>query len=376
LPEIALNQIQASARNTPTASAGKTVKSIALIDDTQINLTLLWHLVKRLEHYEPVSFLHPIEGLEWCLANDPELIIVDFMMPDLNGIEFIKKIRAVPEKINIPILMVTANDNSNVRYEALESGATDFLNKPIDKTEFMIRVRNMLALRNSQRKLSDKAAWLAEEVQKATREMRNREQEVIFRLSKAAEYRDPETGGHIRRMAHYSKHIAHQLGMSIPLQNMILEAAPMHDIGKVGIPDAILLKPGKLDECEFELMKEHAAFGHNILNGSSSKLMQLGALIALTHHEKYDGSGYPNGLVGDKTPIYGQIIAVADVFDALTSERPYKKPWSIESAIDFLKEGSGKHFKPECVTAFLQNWDDVLAIKERFVDSEIDNFNL
>ncbi|MEQ1635401.1 MAG: HD domain-containing phosphohydrolase [Methylococcales bacterium] len=352
------------------------MKSIALIDDTQINLTLLWHLVKRLEHYDPVSFLNPLEGLDWCLTNDPELIIVDFMMPNLNGIEFIKKIRAVPEKADIPILMVTANDNSSVRYEALKSGATDFLNKPIDKTEFMIRVRNMLTLHSSQRKLADKAAWLAEEVQKATLEIRNREQEVIFRLSKAAEYRDPETGGHIRRMAHYSKHIANQLGMPIALQNMILEAAPMHDIGKVGIPDSILLKPGKLDAAEFELMKEHATFGHNILNGSSSKLMQLGALIALTHHEKFDGSGYPNGLVGDQTPIYGQIIAVADVFDALTSERPYKKPWTIEAAIDFLNEGSGKHFKPECVTAFLKDWDNVLAIKDRFVDDEIENFSV
>lgn len=352
------------------------MKTIALIDDTQINLTLLWHLVKRLETYEPVSFLSPLEGLEWCLANDPELIIVDFMMPNMNGIEFIKKIRAVPEKANTPILMVTANDNSSVRYEALESGATDFLNKPIDKTEFMIRVRNMLALHASQRKLADRATWLAEEVQKATREIRNREQEIIFRLSKAAEYRDPETGGHIRRMAHYSKHIAHKMGMSIALQNMILEAAPMHDIGKVGIPDSILLKPGKLDQAEFEIMKEHAAFGHSILNGSTSKLMQLGALIALTHHEKYDGSGYPNGLVGDADPnlIYGQIIAVADVFDALTSERPYKKPWTIDAAVDFLKEGSGKHFKPECVTAFLSDWDNVLTIKDRFTDEGHEHF--
>ncbi len=352
------------------------MKSIVLIDDTQINLTLLWHLVKRLENYEPVSFLYPVEALDWCLSNDPELIIVDFMMPDLNGIEFIKKIREVPEKVDIPILMVTANDNSNVRYEALESGATDFLNKPIDKTEFMIRVRNMLNLRSTQRKLADKATWLAEEVQKATKEIRNREQEVIFRLSKAAEYRDPETGGHIQRMAHYSRHIAEHLGFPVPLQNMILQAAPMHDIGKVGIPDAILLKPGKLDDNEFQLMKEHATFGYEILNGSNSKLLQLGALIALTHHEKYDGSGYPKGLKGDVTPIYGQIIAVADVFDALTSERPYKRAWTVEAAMDLLKEGSGKHFKPECINAFFKNWDAVLEIKERFGDEVIDDFTL
>lgn len=344
------------------------MRSIALIDDTQINLTLLWHLVKRLEVYEPVSFLEPREGLQWCLANDPELIIVDYMMPELNGIEFIKKIREDATKQNTPILMVTANDNSSVRYEALESGATDFLNKPIDKTEFMIRVRNMLALHTSQRKLADKAKWLADEVHKATRDIREREQEVIFRLAKAAEYRDPETGGHIKRMAHYSKHIANQLGMDVAIQNLILEAAPMHDIGKVGIPDAILLKPGKLDEAEFELMKEHARFGYDILHGSPSKLLQLGAVIALSHHEKYDGSGYPNKLQGDQIPIYGQIIAVADVFDALTSERPYKRAWTIDAALDLIKDGVGKHFSPQCVNAFLSDWDSVLEIKERFAD--------
>jgi putative two-component system response regulator len=342
------------------------MKTIVLIDDVQINLTLLWHLVKRLDGYESISFLNPIKALEWCLENPHELIIVDYMMPDMDGIEFIKQLKKPKHTHNSPVLMITANEHIDVRYQALEAGASDFLTKPIDKTEFTIRVRNMLTLHDTQRKLANRADWLAEEVRKATAEIRAREDELIHRLSKAAEYRDPETGTHIKRMSWYSKHIARQLEFSIVEQELILEAAPMHDIGKVGIPDAILLKPEKLTDAEFAFMKDHARIGYEILNGSASLLMQAGAQIALTHHEKYDGTGYPYGLKGDNIPIYGRIIAVADVFDALTSARPYKKAWTMEAAISYLKENSGKHFDPVCVEAFLKDWDQVLAIRERF----------
>lgn len=344
------------------------MKTIVLIDDVQINLTLLWHLVKRLEGYDSISFLSPVKALDWCSKNPYELIIVDYMMPDMDGIEFIKQLKNYPNTTGIPVLMVTANEHINVRYQALEAGASDFLNKPIDKTEFTIRVRNMLALHDIQRKLANKAEWLAEEVRKAVQEIREREDELIHRLSKAAEYRDPETGAHIKRMSWYSKHIAAQLGFSVVEQELILEAAPMHDIGKVGIPDAILLKPEKLTDSEFFFMKEHAKIGYEILNGSSSRLMQVGAQIALSHHEKYDGSGYPHGLKGEEIPIYGRIIAVADVFDALTSSRPYKQAWPIEMARAFLKDNSGKHFDPVCVEAFFQDWDNVLAIQQRFYE--------
>jgi putative two-component system response regulator len=344
------------------------MKTIVLIDDVQINLTLLWHLVKRLDGYDSISFLCPLKALDWCSKNTYELIIVDYMMPDMDGIEFIKQLKKYPHTAGIPVLMVTANEHTNVRYQALEAGASDFLNKPIDKTEFTIRVRNMLALYDTQRKLADKAEWLASEVRKATQEIRDREDELIHRLSKAAEYRDPETGLHIKRMSWYSKHIAAQLGFSLVEQDLILEAAPMHDIGKVGIPDAILLKPEKLTDVEFSFMKEHARIGYEILNGSSSCLMQIGAQIALTHHEKYDGSGYPYGLKGEEIPIYGRIIAVADVFDALTSARPYKEAWSIERSVQFLKDNSGKHFDPRCLEAFFTEWETVLAIRERFYE--------
>ncbi len=345
------------------------MKTIVLIDDVQINLTLLWHLVKRLEGYDSICFLNPIEALDWCSKNPYQLIIVDYMMPDMNGIEFIKQLKNYPNTLGIPVLMVTANDHMDVRYQALEAGASDFLNKPIDKTEFTIRVRNMLALYDTQRKLANKADWLAEEVRKAVKEIKDREDELIHRLSKAAEYRDPETGSHIKRMSWYSKHIAAQLGFSMEEQELILEAAPMHDIGKVGIPDAILLKPGKLTPTEFFFMKEHPKIGYEILNGSASKLMQIAAEIALSHHEKYDGSGYPCGLKGEDIPIYGRIIAVADVFDALTSARPYKAAWNMEDAVNFLKENSGKHFDPACVEAFFKDWDTVLGIRQKFCEN-------
>jgi putative two-component system response regulator len=205
-------------------------------------------------------------------------------------------------------------------------------------------------------------------VAKATEVIYAREQETILRLSRAAEFRDPETGAHILRMSHYAQLIAGKLGMPQDFQRMLLSAAPMHDVGKLGTPDHILLKPGRLTSEEYEVMKNHTSIGHEILKGSSSPALQMAATIALTHHEKFDGSGYPEGLAEDSIPIEGRIVAVADVFDALTSVRPYKEAWDLPRAIEFLKEGSGAHFDPCCVSAFLHDWDSVLAVRERFKD--------
>ncbi|WP_295763487.1 HD domain-containing phosphohydrolase [Undibacterium sp.] len=223
-------------------------------------------------------------------------------------------------------------------------------------------------LGKAREKLADHAEWLAEEVSKATGEITQRERETVYRLSKAAEYRDRETGAHILRMAHYSELIAKGLGLSVADRELLLEAAPMHDIGKVGIADHILLKPRRLDGEEFEVMKQHALYGYEILKESSSKVLQAGAAIARGHHEKYDGSGYPYGLKGQQIPIFSRIVAVADVFDALTSERPYKKAWPLEAAADYLKANSGSHFDPDCVATFFDHWDEVLHIRERFQD--------
>jgi putative two-component system response regulator len=344
---------------------------VAIIDDSDINLTLLKALVNKLGDCEPLLFQESPKGLAWCVENLPDLLIVDYMMPELDGLQLITRFRAAPGCHEIPVLMITANDDKDVRYEALQIGATDFLTKPVDRLEFSARVRNMLALSTSRRHLADRAAWLAEEVKKATAAIQSREQELLFRMSRAAEFRDPETGAHIQRMAHYSHLIAASLGLPADDQALILQAAPMHDVGKIGIPDNILLKPGKLTDEEFVIMKGHAKLGFELLNGSESVVFQAAAAIAISHHEKFDGSGYPYGVSGESIPLFGRIVAVADVFDALTSERPYKKAWEFERAIDFLREGAGQHFDPVCVDAFLNKMSDILAIRARFQDEDV-----
>ena len=344
---------------------------VAIVDDSEINLTLLSALVKKLGECEPLLFQKPETGLEWCSKNRPELVIVDYMMPGMDGIEFITLLRRVATPEDLPILMITANDDRDVRYRALQIGATDFLTKPVDRVEFSARVRNMLALGVSRRKLADKASWLADEVRRATAAIHEREHELLFRMSRAAEFRDPETGAHIQRMANYSRLIAERLGLSQADQQLILQAAPMHDVGKIGIPDFILLKPAALNPEELAVMKTHSALGFELLKGSESIVLQAAASIAVSHHEKFDGSGYPYGTKGENIPLFGRIVAVADVFDALTSERPYKKPWPADRAREYLSEGRGMHFDPACVVAFLARWDEALTVYAEYQDVEI-----
>ena len=345
--------------------------TVLIVDDSDINLALIKALVLKLGGCTPVLFDRPLAALEWSSANIPDLVIVDYMMPDMDGLKFISAFRGMHGRNEIPILMITASDQKDVRYDALLGGANDFLTKPIDRIEFSARAKNMLALRSGQKFLADRAEHLAALVEESTREIVEREHELIFRISRAAEFRDPETGAHIQRMAHYSRIIAGGLGLSQPIQKLVLEAAPMHDVGKIGIPDYILLKPGKLTTEEFEVMKEHSKIGYELLKDSGSEIMRAGAEVAISHHEKYDGSGYPYGLKGSQIPLFGRIVAVADVFDALTSERPYKRAWSLEEASSLLEEGRGKHFDPLCVEAFLAGWDQVLEIRSRFRDKDI-----
>jgi len=341
---------------------------VAVVDDTPLNLTLIGKLVDRMPQAQAHSFERPTAALEWCLANEPDLIIVDYMMPDMDGLEFVRRMRACRDQDDLPILMVTASHERHIRYGALDCGASDFLTKPIDGREFEARVRNMLKLREGHLASRQRAETLAAEVRKATADILDRERETITRLSRAAEFRDPETGAHIQRMSHYSALIARQLGLGEALAEALLMAAPMHDVGKLGIPDTILLKPGRLTPEEFAVMKRHPQIGHDILKGSSSSILRLGATIALTHHEKFDGSGYPQGLAGEAIPIEGRVVAVADVFDALTSSRPYKPAWPMSRAIALLREGRGSHFDPHCVDALLHAWDHVIEVQSRYQD--------
>ena len=335
---------------------------VVIVDDTHINLVLMSRLMEKLEDVTTVAFQSAREALAWCRENAYDLLILDYMMPDINGLEFIGQLD--PDmRVRPPVLMVTASQDIAIRHRALENGANDFLIKPIDKVEFLARTRNMLALRRATVALENRASWLAGEVSAATAELRAREQETILLLCRASEYRDPETGAHIQRMAHYSRLIAAELGMSSLEQDCIMSAAPMHDIGKVGTPDTILLKPGRLNLDEMDIMRRHALIGYNILKSSEAKMLQLAAEIAYSHHERFDGTGYPNGLKGEAIPLAGRIVAVADVFDALTSVRPYKQAWTLDAARAFLVENSGTHFDPACVEALLRRWPDVLAIR-------------
>jgi response regulator RpfG family c-di-GMP phosphodiesterase len=342
--------------------------TIVVIDDTLANLTLTSAMVNRIEGGRAVPFSDPSKALAFCTSTTPDLVIVDYMMPQMDGLEFIERLRKHAGLEELPILMITSETEREVRYRALELGATDFLQKPLDKVEFQARIRNALFVRRAFLAQVERSRTLSDEVTAATAVIRARELETILRLARAAEYRDPETGLHILRMAQYSVMIARHLGWTRQPLDYLLHAAPMHDVGKVGTPDQILLKPGKLTAEEFETMKEHAMIGWLILRDSSSPILQLAAEIAYTHHEKVNGSGYPRGLVGEDIPEVGRIVAVADVFDALTSVRPYKPAWSMEKAVAMLVEGRGSHFDPRCVDVFVGDLDEILAIRAAYDD--------
>jgi two-component system response regulator RpfG len=266
--------------------------------------------------------------------------------------------------------MITSHEQTDIRHKALELGATDFLNKPIDHTECRARFRNLLKLQQQRLIIEGRANWLEEKVAEATQAIRIREHETLLRLGKAGEYRDEETGNHVIRMAKYSRLVAEQLGLNEAECEAIELAAPMHDIGKIGIPDQILLKPGRLSVEEFAVIKQHTRIGYEILRDSPSQYLQMGAVIALGHHEKFNGSGYPQALRGEDIPLVARIVAVADVYDALSSRRCYKPAWSRNDVLTTLNEQSGQHFDPCCVQAFISRLEEVHTIQSRFADDQ------
>jgi len=335
---------------------------VVIVDDSQSSLNVLELLIGKLTGCKAYPFSVSRAALDWCVTNDPDLILVDYQMPPPDGLEFIEAYRTIASNAETPVVMITSSLEKDVRRRALRVGATDFLTKPLDEDEFLARTRNLLKLRQSHRAMLDRAQWLHSEIAKATRTLLEREREAVLFLARAAEHRDPETGDHILRMAEYSRLIAEATGLGAEEVGLIYSAAPLHDVGKIGIPDRILLKPGKLDDEEFAIMKLHTIYGAEILAGSSSPLLRMAATIALSHHERFDGGGYPYGLAGESIPFAARITALADVFDALTTERPYKPAWPLGKAYDYIGEMCGRHFDPVCVDAFLARWTDITRI--------------
>ncbi|ODN66572.1 HD domain-containing phosphohydrolase [Methylophaga muralis] len=318
----------------------KKTKEVLIVDDQSTGRTILEKIVLQIgENIHVTALSNSADALEWLNQHEADLIITDYRMPEIDGIEFIRRVRQNPDFQSVPIMMITVVSEKAVRYEALDAGATAFLIRPIDQIECRTSCRNLLQMHEQHLIIEDRAKWLARQVEIATEQIILREKETIIRLAKAGEYRDEGTGNHVIRMAKYSRFIAEALGDFDEQQCEDLEyAAPMHDIGKIGIPDRILLKPGKLDPDEWEIMKTHTTIGHEILSDSQSKYMHIGAVIALHHHERYDGKGYPNQLQGEEIPLIARVVAVADIYDALVTERPYKKPWSNEDACKYIKQ--------------------------------------
>jgi len=344
-------------------------RKVLIVDDESTGRTILAKIIQQAEEDASVeSFDNPREALQWLDHNHPDLIITDYRMPDINGVELIKRIRAMPACQDIPIMMITVVSEKSVRYDALEAGATAFLTRPIDQIECRTSCRNLLKLHEQQSIIQDRADWLARQVEVATQQIVSREHETLLRRAKAGEYRDEVTGNHVVRMAKYSREIGAALGLSDKECDEIEYAAPMHDIGKIGIQDRILLKPGKFEQDEWILMQEHTRIGHAILSNSQSRYIQTGSIIALNHHERFDGSGYPNGLSGKDIPLVARIVAVADVYDALVSSRPYKSAWSVTDAQDYLHKHAGSQFDPICVEAFFERLDNINNIQQVFSD--------
>ncbi|MDR1922051.1 MAG: two-component system response regulator [Candidatus Adiutrix sp.] len=359
---------------TPKNMPDKTQK-VMVVDDELLNLKLIAAMLKP-QGYEVMLANNGAECLAMVNENPPDLILMDIMMPNMNGFEVVTRLKSLEHLALIPIVMVTALQDIGDRVKALEVGADDFLTKPVDRMELQARVRSLLKVKAYNDHMVNYRQELESEVAKQTLELKNASLkiaeahaklrdaslETIFRLARAAEYKDEDTGNHIISMSRISALIAERMGLGSVVVERILYASPMHDIGKIGIPDRILLKNGPLNDEEWANMRMHTIFGGQILEGSKIGFLRLGEIIALTHHEKWDGSGYPNGLSGTRIPLAGRIVAVADVFDALMSKRPYKPALTVEQTVDIIRAGRDTHFDPAVVDVFFASLNDIIKL--------------
>ena len=328
--------------------------SILIVDDQGANVALLEQMLLRNGYAHIRSTTDPRQVQEFLAEEMPDLVLLDLMMPYLDGYEVMDQIRGLVRRDEfLPILILTADLTDEAKKRALARGATDFLSKPLDYTEVMLRIHNLLHTRQLHLAQSATNAILDRQVRKRTQQLEEARDQVITSLARAAELRDDETGRHTQRVGVTSWLIAQKLGMSEERAESIGRTAPLHDVGKLGIPDAILIKPGRITTTEFDEVKKHPQVGADLLKDGSHPLMETARTIAMTHHERFDGHGYPNELAGEDIPIEGRIVAVADAYDALTHRRPYKEAWPEERALAEIRDNSGTQFDPQVVEAFL-----------------------
>ncbi len=323
---------------------------ILIVDDEPTNLQILRQVLQG--DYRLLFARDGEKALQLAAEGRPHLILLDVMMPGLSGLETCRRLKANPATQATPVIFITALTDVSDESAGFDAGAVDYIAKPISPPVVRARIRTHLSLVRID-------------------ELQQTRLQIIQCLGRAAEYRDNETGLHVIRMSHYSRILALAAGLGAARAEELMNAAPMHDIGKIGIPDAILLKNGPLDDAERALMQQHVRMGGEILGEHDSQLLRMAKTIALAHHEKYDGSGYPGGLVGEAIPIEARIVAIADVFDALTSVRPYKKAWSVEESVALLQREKGKHFDPVLVDLFVGQLPAILEIKERYAEDAI-----
>jgi two-component system response regulator RpfG len=329
--------------------------SVLIVDDQSTSRAILSQVVRSINpNITVVEKSSPEQALEWAVEHTADLIFVDYLMPEMNGIEFVRLLKLLPPYTSVPVMMITIKKDSETRYAALDAGVTDFINKPVDMHECVARSKNLLTMHIQHITLQNKSVLLESLVNEATADIKAREKETLMRLARAGEHKDYDTAMHLQRMSLYSRALAEAFGLSSEEAEIIELAAPLHDIGKIGTPDSVLLKKGKLDDEEMKIMRRHPHVGYQILEDSPSKYLQKGGEIALSHHEHFDGSGYPSGLIGNEIPLAARIVAIADVFDALTSVRPYKEAWSFDSAFKYICDESGKHFDPDLVNAMIK----------------------